>query len=201
MTSEVAFIDFDGVLVDSEPKHFISYQTVLKTYGIDISSEQFSTQYMGQSEPDIVSKISNDYSCSIDYQSFSEKRNTVVFDFVDNGDMRPFQPVISFINENLRNHQKFILSSQSRNLIESCLQQDGFPDFDTIYSAPELGVNKKEIALELIKEGDYLIEDNIDFLFFCSKITKNLVYVRHSLNGPGKPEWQTINGRQFNANI
>ena len=61
MLPEALVLDFDGVVADSEPIHLACFQEVLRReMGVDLSHEQYMTQYIGYSDRDAFAVILRD---------------------------------------------------------------------------------------------------------------------------------------------
>lgn len=49
---DALIVDFDGVMVDSEPTHLKCFQQVLAPLGIELSTEQYYARYLGKDDRD-----------------------------------------------------------------------------------------------------------------------------------------------------
>jgi len=52
--------DFDGVLVDSEPIHFVGFAEVLRSVGMELSREQYYRLYLGYDDRDCLTAAMRD---------------------------------------------------------------------------------------------------------------------------------------------
>lgn len=52
--------DFDGVIADSEPLHLRAYQDVLKDQGIELSRDEYYSQYLGFDDAGLFWKLARD---------------------------------------------------------------------------------------------------------------------------------------------
>jgi hypothetical protein len=190
-----AYIDFDGVLVNSEPAHLLSYQRVLGELGVDLSPQDFQTLYMGRSEGDIIAKMRARYGFSLDQGDFSRRRCEIVLSLLDQDYFRPNLPIMNFIGREFAEQHKAVLSSQAGWLIRRCLESGGFPEFDEILSAPDLGMTKLEVARSRLTAEDWVVDDDSAFLEAVRGLAQRLVYVRHDLNGPAPPGAQILDSR------
>lgn len=188
------FVDFDGVVIDSEPWHLKSYQALIERMGKELTASQFSNLYMGRSEREIVSAMELNYDIQIDYDSFSRQRDEIIKTYIKAKSI----PIMGNVQAYLRQFSstpRFILSSQSKEIIELTLEVYRIGGFEGIFSAPELGKGKQRIAMDRVQFGDLIIDDNIKFLLSCRDLTDRLLYVRHSMNSDVDESIETLHGR------
>lgn len=53
--------DFDGVIMDSEPIHLLGFQTVLRTVGVELSSEDYYSKYLGFADYECLVAVGHDF--------------------------------------------------------------------------------------------------------------------------------------------
>lgn len=68
--------DMDGVLIDSVGLNWKAYNQVLKTYGVHVPTDSIY-KYMGKTLKDQIQELSDDFSISIDAESFAVETNAI----------------------------------------------------------------------------------------------------------------------------
>jgi len=65
-------LDFDGVVVDSEPIHLMCFQEVLSAVGIDLTPEEYYSRYLGFDDHDCIVAVGRDNSVRLDEPKIAE---------------------------------------------------------------------------------------------------------------------------------
>ena len=180
-----AIVDFDGVIVNSEPIHDLSYKYTLYKIGIDASLFDF-TKYVGNNERTIWSKISEDYSLEHSVDELFSIRNVFVNDLISNQEPSWF---IKTILEFFKNKDgAVLLSSGNGNLINNYLIKWGLEKyFDNTYMSKDFNkpINKSLVLEKLIESFDedvVVIEDSISYVLKGLDNNSKVIWIKHILN-------------------
>ncbi len=63
---DALIFDFDGVIVDSEPIHFMGFAKVLAQRGIELSKAEYYTRYLGYDDHDCFAAVLRDHGMEAD---------------------------------------------------------------------------------------------------------------------------------------
>ena len=69
--------DFDGVIVDSEPLHFEAHKKVLKTFGINLTLEDYMEFGIAKGDDNLYEKVPQKYEMKIDKEAMSKIKRLV----------------------------------------------------------------------------------------------------------------------------
>lgn len=186
-TGRLLSVDFDGTLADTEPLHADSYKECLKEYGVNFTHEDMR-QYIGSSEGEIISALSERYSIHINRESFSILRNKYVMNGI--GCIYPYWFVIDLF----RVAKKYgwfvlVLSSQKKYLIEMCIRRWNLEGFvDMVISLDSSAKRKSDLLLSLTmdfhvgSDSVVVMEDNEIIILMAKSLGYRTIGVSHSLN-------------------
>lgn len=140
MVKGVVF-DMDGLMVDSEPLHYVAYKHVLKRYGVDFT-EDMNAHWIGVSEANGSQEMVERFHLPIDAQALLNEKD-VECDFLTPTMLKPQEGVQELITKLYRDHVLLgIASGSTRKTIDSVMSF--------------LGVNKMISAIgssEDVKQG------------------------------------------------
>lgn len=71
--------DMDGVLIDSEPLHQLAEKKLLKTFGVEVDTEEL-LQYMGRSTQKLLNDFIEAYHLDVNYSTLLEKHKANLID-------------------------------------------------------------------------------------------------------------------------
>lgn len=74
--------DFDGVLADSEPLHLRAYQTVLSRLSIDLTRDEYYSNYLGYDDEGVFAQLFERHGLRVDSEGIQAliEEKTTVFD-------------------------------------------------------------------------------------------------------------------------
>jgi beta-phosphoglucomutase-like phosphatase (HAD superfamily) len=177
-------VDFDGVVLDSEPVQSGSYILTLNEVGVNTSGFLFN-KYMGKNELQIWREISVDYGISKPISELSATRTEILTEKILAVEPSWF---IKPILELFREVELVLVSSGVGTIIdtylEKCELKKYFSDF---YMSHDIQnpIDKKSVLRELLTENPetiLIIEDSIDYILLSKGLGSNPLWIRHSLN-------------------
>lgn len=114
--------DLDGVLVDSEPVHFLAYKQSFEKYGIDLSKENYLRFGVSRGDRFLVEKISQKYKKKIDLEEI-RKLKKEYFGKKIGTNLRLREGILETISLLSNKCKLAIASSSRRETIERVLRQ------------------------------------------------------------------------------
>ncbi len=141
MVSAIIF-DMDGVIVDTEPLHFIALKRVLKEFNIDIPDTSFM-DYFGISEESIWKKTLKKYSIKMPFNSFETKRRQHLFEVLEES-LELAKGTLRLLKQLKKNRVRIALvTSSGRDVVDFILNKldiSGF--FEIIVSSDDVKEKK-----------------------------------------------------------
>lgn len=95
MLSALLF-DLDGTLADTNPIHFLSWQKILKRYGLEIEQDFYEDHISGKHNPQIIRDIFPDMASEAGIQLADEKES--LFRELATNLMKPLPGLVDFLN-------------------------------------------------------------------------------------------------------
>jgi beta-phosphoglucomutase-like phosphatase (HAD superfamily) len=181
-------IDFDGVIVDSEPIQHRAYAEALEPYGIQLSANDFR-RYIGSSEDAVLAGIQRDLAVELDHDAVKARRA----EFLDSGFSRLTEPnwfvrpALEWIGR--QRGVAMVVSAGHRHRIAAMLDRFELSTLVTaIHTLPEQppGTTKVDLVESLIgpnSKASLVIEDNEAVLRFASLRGCRTLGVQHRYNG------------------
>ena len=165
---KVLLFDLDGTIANTEPYHWKTYNLLLKDFDVELKENNIS-KYIGNEEFSIYEMIKSDFNIQFDNQKFLKKRLEAYMELISKEHLRPYKIIEQVIKEH--NSDKYILSSQRRNIIIKLLKKwDLINDFKGIYSVPDNQITKKGVINNIeifnIKNSEAVLFED------CSKYLK-----------------------------
>ncbi len=150
IAAQAVIFDFDGVIVDTEPLHYRSFQKILEPLGLGFSWEEYCTTYMGFDDRDAfieafskggIQLVRDELQCSID------KKADIFQEIISEG-VTPYPGVIEMVRQlHIMNVPIAICSGALRSDIIPILTQLGIQNcFDTIVTAEDVAKSKPDPA-------------------------------------------------------
>lgn len=103
----------DGVLVDTEPVHFIAYIQHFKELNIDVSNEMYQT-FIGSSTKNIYKKIKEHFNLSQSLQELIVRKRELFYKaFDESTTLKLMDGVLNLIQELHQNNIQLIVASSS----------------------------------------------------------------------------------------
>lgn len=146
MIDAVVF-DFDGVIVDSEPLHWRSFQQVLSPLGFSFSWEEYLERYVGLDDRGAFRAAFRATGRSLDEARLGEliTLKAAAFQQEVAGGVAPYPGVLNLIREAASHFPIALCSGALRSDIHPVLQGLGLQEvFPVIVSAEEVRVSKPD---------------------------------------------------------
>lgn len=189
--ADVALLDFDGVIADTEVHQLAAYRQLLSEHGMTLSTADFQG-YMGRSEAEVYMILRHEYGLELDVKAAKARRLSLFFESLQAADLQPH----SFVGElliDLRDRQipAHILSSNVAETIERLLREWQLDSLiSEIFTIEQAGpeVSKLDLLAELpgrlgVPVGRITVfEDSARVIAAARAAGMRTVGIRHSLN-------------------
>nr|AIF06765.1 putative phosphatase/phosphohexomutase [uncultured marine group II/III euryarchaeote KM3_195_B08] len=164
--------DFDGVIVDSEPVHHISFEETLREFGITVSKERWFREFAGTGSTNIMETLFEENNIQEDVDKWVMKRRVNFWASIREKEVPIKKGLLEFLDLlEEKGIRKIIASGSTEQTIKIILKKIGIVDrFEAICGVesvknkkpdPEvflLGVEK----LDLEKKECLIIEDSLN---------------------------------------
>jgi beta-phosphoglucomutase len=130
---EAILFDFDGVLVDSEPVHFVCWQEILKPFGLELDWQTYSEQGIGVSDRAMLSVLCKQSDPPLDIELLAAEypRKKDMFRTRMLATPAVSRAVIDLLDA-LAGYKLAFVTSSGRNEVEPILEASGVRSrFDT----------------------------------------------------------------------
>lgn len=166
---KAAIFDMDGVIVDSEPLHFMVDKIVLKNIGVT-ESEDYLEKFVGYTNPEMWQQIIYEKKLNYTAEELIKSQIELKLDYLKNNNFNPIDGILDLlIKLDKEQYKMAIASSSPRIFIEAIVKKlriDNF--FSVIISAEEVANGKPEPdvflkAVELLNidpSDCFIIEDS-----------------------------------------
>ncbi len=137
---KLVIFDFDGVIIDSEPLHFSSTQTVLKAENIDLTWQQYCDKYLGYDDRDLIAAVFKDHNRPIDRKLQNrlllEKKNAFALQLKEHLSLLPG---VKKLLDDLKNNNIAcsMCSGALKSEIEFVLKFNAIQDYFTVIISAE----------------------------------------------------------------
>jgi HAD superfamily hydrolase (TIGR01509 family) len=123
---EAILFDFDGVLVDSEPVHFVCWQEILKPFGLPLDWKTYSEQGIGVSDRAMLAMLCKQTDPPLDIELLAAEypRKKEMFRSRMLASSPVSQSVIELL-EALSGYKLAVVTSSGRNEVEPILEAAG----------------------------------------------------------------------------
>lgn len=178
--------DFDGVLANSEPIHAITYQTLLKEFGVIFQTTDFS-RFVGFREEDIWETLLSEYGISSTIEELKNRRRRLFLSLA----MKQLQPswLLLDLAEQILNvaMNQVVLSNGDPEAIRSLISHWGLSHL-VEYIPNESGSDKSTQLTEMLAKNKKTVvfEDNEKFLQMAKSLGAYTVQVGHAFSTGGK---------------
>lgn len=120
---EAAIFDMDGVLIDSEPLHFMSDITLLKRLNIETTKE-YHNKYVGFSAPDKWREIKDEFNIQNSLQEILNMSVSTKLELLSRSDYDPIDGIPELLEKlNIHNIPVAVASSSSGRFIKEVLKK------------------------------------------------------------------------------
>lgn len=152
-----AIFDFDGVVVDTEPIHYITFKQTLAQLGIEIPKERWYREFTGIGSKNIIRILFQENKINEEVEKWFEKRRKNFFDYVKNNGVNKIDGIDVFLKIlKTKNIKTGIATGSGRELTKFVLQKISLSDyFDVIVSADDV-TNKKPHPEVFLKAAELL---------------------------------------------
>lgn len=182
-------MDFDGTITNTEPLNFKTWQVLFKPYNIDFKESDFK-DILGHPIEKIVTIFETKYD-NFDSEGLKNGINDYIETFKrfqDESDLKMFDYVKELIEE-FKGIPKFILSNQTKVLIENMLKKWNVEnEFIKIYSCMDEKLKKQDVYKNAenyfgVKAEDCLLcEDSQIYLNSGKENGMTTLGIQHNLN-------------------
>ena len=175
MYPDAVIFDFDGIIVDTEPIHFTSFQKILKPLALDYSWDEYVSKYMGYDDRDAFLEVFKTKGLQLEKETLNEliAQKSAVFEHIILNGVEPYPGVIDIITELYQQNIPLIICSGAlRSDILPILDQLGINTyFSDIISADDVIRSKPDPACYLLAK-QRLIQSHPNKLntesYFCA---------------------------------
>jgi beta-phosphoglucomutase len=140
--------DFDGVIVNSEPLHFLALNEVLSQHRIGLSEAQYYDELLGLTDRDAVRRIFELHGRPLEPKTFLAvlaRKSRAMMDLIEQRRFSALRGAEPFIRGLWRNYPLAICSGALRDEIDAMLLGVSLRDcFDVIVSAEDVTVGKPD---------------------------------------------------------
>lgn len=149
---KAVILDFDGVVVESEPIHYLSFCKTLAPLGISIPKERWHRDFAGTGSVSIISTLFRESKIKENVRYWVEKRKLVYAEFVNQGMVKSVQGLAVFLSElKKRNIPVAIASGGHRHNILLVLEHAGLLNhFPVVFGAEDFKKRKPDPEVFLL---------------------------------------------------
>ncbi len=140
--------DFDGVIVNSEPLHFLAFHETLTEYGIELTETEYYNELLGVSDRDAIRHIFATHAKPLEPRvalAVFVRKSRVMMNLIEQRRFQALPGVEAFVRGLWRNYPLAICSGGLRDEIEAMLLGVSLRDcFDVIVAAEDVSVGKPD---------------------------------------------------------
>ena len=187
---KVILMDFDGTVADTEPLNYLTWVKCMNDYGLEFNEDYFK-KIIGKSLTEIASTLEEIYQSKFSKQDFLNGLPKFIETFKEleqKNDVKIFDYVYDILN-NFENTPKYIVSNQSKEIINSVLSKhDIDKKFVKIISCMEEKTNKEKIyenaeQIFNVKPCECLLCEDMDkYIEMGKKFGMATIGVQHKYN-------------------
>ncbi len=187
---KVILMDFDGTVADTEPLNYLTWVKCMNDYGLEFNEDYFK-KIIGKSLTEIASTLEEIYQSKFSKQDFLNGLPKFIETFKEleqKNDVKIFDYVYDILN-NFENTPKYIVSNQSKEIINSVLSKHGIDKkFVKIISCMEEKTNKEKIyenaeQIFNVKPCECLLCEDMDkYIEMGKKFGMATIGVQHKYN-------------------
>jgi len=183
--------DFDGLLADSEPFHYLAYNEVFERYGHTLDKEEYWVEWTSKGKG-IAGEIErHNLNLGVDPVDMRQQKFELYSRYSESGDIKLFPESLALITSLISTHKLAIASGSWTKDIRSILKNaDALSHFPVILgkeSAPREKPHpdiflKAAQALEHPPESCLVLEDALKGLTAATKANMPCLIIRNRLN-------------------
>lgn len=166
---KAAIFDMDGVIIDSEPLHYLSDTTLLKRLGVEVP-ENYLDKYVGVTNPVMWKEIIKDFAIPKDLQEILNTQKSLKLKLLKNGDYKAIEGIPELLKDLYKHRIPIAIASSSSSMfIKEVIKILKIGKYIDIYvsgenverSKPEPDIFLKAAeVLQLKSDGCVVIEDS-----------------------------------------
>jgi len=141
-------LDFDGVIVNSEPLHFYAFHQILKAEGIELSEEEYYRELIGFDDRGAFRHLFDDRKIPLEPKKLlylMTRKSEVVMELIEDRKYHSLPGVEEFVRGLWRHYPLAICSGALREEIEAMLEGVALRDcFGVIVAAQDVTVGKPD---------------------------------------------------------
>lgn len=141
-------LDFDGVIVNSEPLHFYAFHQILKAEGIELSEEEYYRELIGFDDRGALRHLFEDRKIPLEPKKLLHlmtRKSEVVMELIEDRKYHSLPGVEEFVRGLWRHYPLGICSGALREEIEAMLEGVALRDcFGVIVAAQDVTVGKPD---------------------------------------------------------
>jgi HAD superfamily hydrolase (TIGR01509 family) len=137
-------LDFDGVIVDSEPIHMLTFQELLGPLGVKIEKKRWYREFVGTGSRTIMKRLFDEFNIKEDADAYVARRKQLFASYVEKGAVKPVNGIAEFLKIAREKNLKLAIASGShKNSIVQLLKMFGLESFFDAVVGAEDTVRKK----------------------------------------------------------
>ncbi len=148
--------DFDGIIVDTEPIHYLAFQKILEPLGLGYSWDEYVDRYMGFDDREAFREVFKLCSRNLkgnDLEKLIKEKAHYFLQIIKEG-IKPYPGVLKLVNDLAGNMPLALCSGALLSDIVPILSQLGISDkFDAIVTAEEVEASKPDPASYKLAQG------------------------------------------------
>ncbi len=166
---KAAIFDMDGVIIDSEPLHYLSDTTLLKRLGVEVP-DTYLDKYVGVTNPVMWKELIKDFAIPKDLQEILNAQKSLKLKLLKKGDYKAIQGIPELMKDLYRHRVPIAIASSSSSMfIKEVIKILKIGKYIDIYvsgenverSKPEPDIFLKVAELlQLNAQGCVVIEDS-----------------------------------------
>lgn len=140
---KAVIFDMDGVIIDSEPMHFMIDKKLLGSLGVE-ADERLLSRYVGVSNPEMLADIRKRFRLDFSINELLELKNKLLLEALSETNLQPVRGVRELILD-LVSHNVLlaVASSSPKMFVETVLKKLGLQQyFKVVVSGEELEKSK-----------------------------------------------------------
>jgi beta-phosphoglucomutase len=141
--------DFDGIIVDTEPIHYLAFQKVLEPLGLGYSWDDYVDRYMGFDDREAFREVFKLHSWDLHNDELEDlilRKANLFLEIIQEG-IKPYPGVVKLVHELSGNIPLALCSGALMSDIVPILHQLGLADkFDVIVTAEDVAASKPDPA-------------------------------------------------------
>jgi HAD superfamily hydrolase (TIGR01509 family) len=112
---KAAIFDMDGVIIDSEPLHYLSDKTLLKRLGIEVP-DTYLDKYVGVTNPVMWKELIKDFSIPKDLQEILNTQKSLKLKLLKSGDYKAIEGIPDLLKDLYKHGIPIAIASSSSSI-------------------------------------------------------------------------------------